>query len=170
MRTSLFLCEKKGMPFLHIGSENRHKEEWEALVKDHPCKFEIITWTPEQDRDHLYRSQPEVDPNLFPRTCISVAAALQKLVDYGGIVVRGEDTRPIRGIKIIIEDWKTAGPPKKLTVRGYHFPTFVDKTTIMVSPQSEDTVAKSYLDVLVENMKHGVWRHPTFTNNDVSTL
>lgn len=156
------------MPFLHLATDNRHQPEWRELVKDHPAGFEVLEWSTEQERDHLYRSQPNLDAQLYPRICVSIVACLQKLVDYGGITVRGEETRPVRGLRTILNDWRTLGPPKRLTVRGYAYPVFVDKTTIM-SCDADDTVCKRYRDSLVEKMIGGVWEHPSF-DTDVAIM
>lgn len=156
------------MPFLHLDARNLHKDAWKELVKNHPAQFEVLEWTTEQDRDLLLRTYPAIDTQLFPRSCVSIAANLQKLVDYGGIAVRGEDIAPIRGLRIMLEDWKTLGGPRKLTVRGYARPIFVDKTTIMVS-EAQDPVAMKYRDLVMQMMLSGTWEHPIF-ENDVAII
>lgn len=160
------------MPFLHLDSRNEYQEEWNELVKDHPAKFQVLIWNTEQERDHLYRANPKLDSQLFPRVVISVASAFQKLHDYGGIVIRGEKTRPTRNLRIILEDWKTAGPPKRFTVRGYGFPSSVDKTTIMISSgqPEDDPVLRKYHSALITEMLAGRWTHPEFKQEDVATL
>lgn len=149
------------MPFLHLDSTNLHKEAWRELVKDHPAGFEVLEWTTEQDRNHLRMALPEIDTQLFPRYCISVIAAVRKLLDYGGIVVRGENVAPIRGINTILEDWKTLGPPRRLTVRGYGYPIFVDRSTIMTCAAG-DTVCAAYCEQLVQTMVDHKWVRPKF--------
>lgn len=156
------------MPFLHLDSKNRYKEAWRDLVKDHPCHFEVLEWSIDQDRDLIQRAFPDLDTQLYPRTCISILASLQKLVDYGGIAVRGEDIEPIRGLRIVLEDWKTFGCPKSLTVRGYAYPVFVDKSTIMTAPEA-DPVCTSYRDQLVRLMLNRKWEHPVF-GSDVAIM
>lgn len=152
------------MPFLHLDAENKFKDVWKDLVKDHPAHFEILEWTNDQDRDHLYRSQPELDTQLYPRICVSIVAALQKLVDYGGIVVRGQETRPIRGVRILLEDWKIHGPPSRLTVRGYIYPVILDKTTIM-SCSAGDPICIKYRDLVIAMMLRREWIQPEFDSD-----
>jgi hypothetical protein len=153
------------MPFLHLDANNRYKEEWKTLIKDHPEGFEVLEWNYDQDKAHLFVScPPELDMLLYPKSVISITAALQKLLDYGGIVVRGEETKPIRGIKIVLEDWKTLGPPKRLSVRGWGYPTAIDKTTIMVAKEGDPT-CKKYRDKIVETMLIGKWIHPEFMDD-----
>lgn len=156
------------MPFLHLDSLNLHKEDWIELVKDHPAGFEILEWTTEQERDHLHLSYPELDTRLYPRYCISVAASLRKLLDYGGIVVRGEDVSPIRGLRIILNDWRTLGQPKSLTVRGFGYPIYIDKSTIMTCESGDSTCAR-YCEKIIEQMLRGEWENPTF-GDDVGIM
>ncbi len=156
------------MPFLHLDARNDYKQSWYALVKDHPAHFEVLEWSTEQDRDLLHRTHPDLDTQLFPRTCVGIIAALQKLITYGGIAVRGQDIKPIRGLNIILEDWKTQGPPKCLTVRGYAYPVIVDKSTIMTC-RAGDLVCTSYRDQIVRRMIAGTWEHPQF-GTDVAIM
>lgn len=149
------------MPFLHLDSWNQHKTEWYGLVKDHPSQFEVLEWSPEQDKDLLQRSHADVDTQLFPVSCIQIAACMQKLVDYGGITVTGCSTAPTRAVKILLNDWKTLGPPKKFSVRGYGYPLFIDKTSIMASSQG-DSVGRVYRDKIIDMMKAKIWEHPEF--------
>ncbi len=152
------------LPFLHIDERSVQKEVWSALVANHPAEFEILEWTPERDRDLVQRSFPEIDTQLFPRSCVAILAALQKLYCYGGIVVRGDDIPPNRGIRILLDDWKTIGPPKTLTVRGYLYPVYLDRSTIMAS-EPKDPVCKHYRDILAENMASRKWESPAFTSD-----
>lgn len=156
------------MPFLHIDQKNQHKEEWLELVKDHPANFEVLEWTAEQDRNHLRMTNPEIDAPFFPRYCVSVMAAVRKLLDYGGIVVRGEHVSPTRGIKSVLNDWRTLGPPKKLTVRGYAYPVFVDRSSIM-SCAAGDPVCAAYSAQIAEMMANQKWENPKF-DTDVNIM
>lgn len=156
---------KTSVPFLHLDTRNVHKDAWRELVKDHPAHFEILEWSPEQDKDLVRRSFPEVDIQLYPLYCLSILASFQKLLCYGGIAVRGEDVVPIRGLRILLNDWKTLGPPQKFTVRGR---SCVDKTTIMTA-QPNDPVCKLYLDMILQNLASRGWQHPTF-RDDVAIM
>lgn len=149
------------MPFLHLDAENHHKPQWIELVRDHPAEFEVLEWSATQDRDLVQRGFPQLDLQLFPRSCVSITAALFKLWCYGGIVVRGQTTLPVRGLQILLQDWRTLGPPLKFTVRGFAYPIHIDSTMIMVS-QSGDAVCRQYLDTVVKTLESLVWKHPVF--------
>ncbi len=130
------------MPFLHLDARNLHKDKWYDLVKNHPVHFEVLEWSTEQERDLI--------------------ASFQKLANYGGICVRGEDIAPIRGVRILLNDWRTLGPPKRLTVRGNAHPIFVDKSTIMTCTPG-DSLCVEYRDKIVKSMiTTRTWEHPTF--------
>lgn len=145
------------MPFLHLDADNLLKPEWHALVKDHPVHFEVLEWTVEQNYHHLRMAHPELDTSLFSADCIEVLATIRKLVDYGGIVVRGAQTTPIRGLRSILDDWRTLGPPKKMTVRG----ASVERSSIMVCGPNNAT-AVGYCTRLVKMLLEGKWNAPKF--------
>lgn len=170
VRSRLSDVAKIIMPFLHLDVNNLHKEAWYELVKDHPLGFEVLEWNTEQNRDLVYREYPTLDTQLYPRSCVSILASMLKLVTYGGIAVRGEDVSPVRGLKALLKDWTSSSEyPEKLTVRGYGYPVYIDKTTIMAA-KANDEVCKLYRDRLVDKMSKHMWEHPTFDNGDVAIM
>lgn len=114
-------------------------------------------------------AHPEIDTQIFPRHCVSVIAGMCKLLDYGGILVRGQTTLPTRGIRILLDDWKTLGPPKKLTVRGYGSKVVIDKTSVMICAAGDATCLK-YFSSLVSQMREGSWHEPRFQDGEVELI